>query len=110
MNEKITGSTCADCIHSPVCCCKQDFLDICKAVNDSSVIKQLGSQGISSKKATLYDILDEIVIKCKYYRKETPTPRYQDSITTLTNPCDISTSTSTSTHQNTPETTPKFYY
>lgn len=92
MNEKISGSSCADCIHNPVCCYKQDFVDISKAVNESAVRKQLGSQGMHSKKVILYDILDEIVIKCKHYHKEIPTPRYQDSITTLTNPCDISTS------------------
>lgn len=110
MNEKVTGSNCIDCIHSSVCCYKQDFLDICKAVSGSTVMKQLGSQGMSSNKVTLYDILDEIVIKCKHYRKDTPIPRYQDSITTLTNPCDISTSTSTSAPRSTLETTTDYIF
>lgn len=75
MNEKVTSSNCIDCIHNSVCCHKQDFLDICKAVSESTVKKQLGSQGMMSKKISLYDFLDEIVIKCKYYRKETSAPR-----------------------------------
>lgn len=110
MNEKVTGSSCMDCIHNSVCSYKQDFLDICSAVAESKVVKQLGSQGMSSKKVALYDVLDEIVIKCKYYRKDVPTPRYQDSITTLTNPYDISTSTSTSTPRSSLETTTDYIF
>lgn len=67
MNKKVTGANCVDCIHNSVCRYKQDFLDICKAVSESTVTKQLGSLGMSSKGVALYDILDEIVIKCKHY-------------------------------------------
>lgn len=67
MNNKVTGSNCVDCIHNSVCSYKQDFVDICRAVSETSVMKQLGSQGMSSKKVLVYGILDEIVIKCKHY-------------------------------------------
>lgn len=66
-HEKINPDCCSTCIHNSVCCYKQDFLDICKTVEESTVTKQLGSQGMRSKKVTLYDILGEIIIKCKHY-------------------------------------------
>lgn len=95
MNKKIAGSNCVNCIHSSVCCYKQDFLDICKVVGESTVMRQLGSQGMSSKKVVLYDILDEIVIKCKHYYDESKIRMDSNGITfqsypSVTNPCESS--------------------
>lgn len=70
MNEghkKLTGSSCGDCIHESVCCYRKDFLDICKAVGDANVHKLECDGKTSMKKVIHYDILDEIVIKCKHY-------------------------------------------
>lgn len=93
MNKKLTGSNCINCIHNSVCCYKQDFLDICKVVSESSVTRQLGSQGMSSKKVTMYDILDKIVIKCKHYYNGEEIRVDSNGITlqsypTITNPCE----------------------
>ena len=103
MNKKVTGSTCINCIHNSVCCYKQDFLDICKAVSESTVTKQLGSQGMSSKGVVLYDILDEIVIKCKHYYNGEKIRMDPDggitfqSYPPVTNPCESSSTAQTAT-------------
>ena len=74
MNKKIAGSNCVNCIHSSVCC---------------------------YKKVVLYDILDEIVIKCKHYYDESKIRMDSNGITfqaypPVTNPCDdIDTARST---------------
>lgn len=103
MSEKVTGSNCINCIHNSVCCYKQDFLDICKAVSESTVKKQLGSQGMSSKRVVLYDILDEIVIKCKHYYDDSKIRMGSDGITfqaypSVINPCESSSSDQTVTY------------
>lgn len=71
MKEKphamINPDLCDTCIHNSVCSYKQDFRDICNALAGCEVVKQLGSQGMSSKKVTLYGILDKVIIKCKHY-------------------------------------------
>lgn len=94
-NVKINAVGCSTCVHNQVCSYKEDFLDVCNAVLSVNVNKHESDGKIRIKNVTKYDFLDEIEIKCKHYRKDVPTPRYQDSITTLTNPCDISTSTAT---------------
>lgn len=94
--NKVNGAKCDNCIHRLVCCHKDDFNDICKAVTDASVYKiEPDGKTESMKKVIDYGILSEIIINCRHFRKEVVTPRYQDSISTLTNPCDHSTSTTT---------------
>ena len=94
--NKVTGTRCDDCIHRSVCCHKNDFNDICKAVADASVHKiNPDGKTMSIKKVINYDILSKIIINCRYFQKEVPTPRCQTNIPTLTNPCNISTSTTT---------------
>lgn len=69
MNEghkKITGSSCSDCIHESVCCYRKDFLDICRAVAEAQV-KKYEDEKAYMKYVTTYDVVDEIVIKCKHY-------------------------------------------
>lgn len=107
---KINAVSCSTCVHHSVCCYKEDFLDVCNAVLNANVNKREGDRKVSIKNVMNYDFLDEIVIKCKHYHKETPTPRYQDSIRTLTNPCDISTSTSTSIPRSSLETTADYIF
>ena len=87
MIEKVNGSDCADCVHHRVCSYVNDFNDICKAISGANINK-LESDGrtMSTKKVTNYDILREVIINCKYYCKDIPTPPYQVSITELTNP------------------------
>lgn len=97
MKEKlhaiIKPDCCNTCIHNAVCSYKQNWLDICNALSTCEVVKQLGSQGTTHTKVTLYDILGEVIIKCKQYRAENSIQDYQSIVSTLTNPCDISTST-----------------
>lgn len=107
MNEKvhaiINPDCCDTCVHNEVCGYKRDWLDICNALSKCEVVKQLGSQGMSSKKVTLYDILGEVVIKCKHYYNGEKIRQDSGSITfqsypPVTNPCDAtSTSSQTST-------------
>lgn len=107
----VTRSSCNDCVHKSVCSYKEDFHDVCNAVAGADVHKYIDNRKVKITNVLTYkDILDEIAIKCKHYRKDTPTQRYQDSITTLTNPCDISTSTSTSTPRSTLETTTDYIF
>lgn len=88
MSEKVNGSDCTACVHHRVCSYMNDFNDICKAISDANVHK-LESDGktMSTKKVINYDILREIIVNCKHYRKDIPIPHYQGSITELTNPC-----------------------
>lgn len=64
---KITGSSCSDCIHQFVCCHKNDFDSIRKAVADAAVCGFKTDGKVSTKRVIHYDILDEIVIKCRRY-------------------------------------------
>lgn len=94
---KVTENRCDDCIHRSVCCYKDDFNDICKAVGEANVHKSTPDGKSSSKQVTYYDILSELVVNCRHYRRDEPTPRYKDLIST--NPAyDISTSTTTITN------------
>lgn len=105
MKEKvhaiINPDLCDTCIHNSVCSYKQDFRDICNALAGCEVVKRLGSQGMSSKKVTLYDILDKVVIKCKhYYNGEKIHMDSNGGITfqsypLVTNPCESSSTTQT---------------
>lgn len=87
MNEqgygKLNAVSCSTCVHHSVCSYKEDFLDVCNAILNANVnVKKHESDGkVCTKNVMNYDFLDEIVIKCKHYRKETPTPR-KDSIRT----------------------------
>lgn len=84
---RVSGTKCDDCIHRSVCCHKNDFNNICKAVADTSVHKvESDGRTMSTKKVINYDILSEIIVNCRYYQKEVPAPRYQDSIRTVTTP------------------------
>lgn len=109
-HAKINAVSCSTCVHHSVCSYKEDFLDVCNAVLNANVNKHEGDRKVRIKNVMNYDFLDEIVIKCKHYRKDAPTPRYQDSITTLTNPCDISTSTSDINPRSNLETTTYYIF
>ena len=73
MCEGAKETLCTRCAHRDVCIHKQDYLDILKAVENATVIRDTPDGKISSKKVIHYDFIDEVSVKCKYYqnRKET---------------------------------------
>lgn len=107
----VSGTKCDVCIHQSVCCHKNDFNDICKAVADASVHKiEPDGKTACMRKVINYDILSDIIVNCRHYRKETLNPRYQDSITTITNPCDSSTSTTSVRSDRSAQTTTDYIF
>lgn len=85
VDNKINGSDCGKCTHCLVCKYKNDFNDIRNAISEASVYKNS------------YDIVSEIAVNCKHYTSSLNTVTYRDSIGTITNPCDISTTYDIST-------------
>ena len=67
MPEGVKETLCTHCIHQEVCAYKQDFLDIIKAVEDITIIKELPDGTASSKRVTGYDFISGIYVGCKYY-------------------------------------------
>ena len=52
MPEGVKETLCTHCIHREVCAYKQDFLDIIKAVEDATIIKEFPDGTASQKRAT----------------------------------------------------------
>lgn len=74
-NNKLKETLCPHCAHREVCTYKQDFFDIIKAVENTSVVRDLPDGRISSKNVLAYDFISEIHVGCKYYQnctKNTP--------------------------------------
>lgn len=67
MPEGVKETLCTHCIHREVCAYKQDFLDIIKAVEDATIIKDFPDGSASSKKVTCYDFIGGIYLSCKYF-------------------------------------------
>ena len=67
MSEGVKETLCTHCIHREVCAYKQDFLDIIKAVEDATIIKDFPDGSASSKKVTCYDFIGGIYLSCKYF-------------------------------------------
>lgn len=67
MPEGVKETLCTHCIHREVCAYKQDFLDIIKAVEDITIIKEFPDGTASSKRVTCYDFISGIYVGCKYY-------------------------------------------
>ena len=79
-NNKLKETLCTHCAHREVCTYKQDFLDIIKAVEITSVIRDLLDGRISSKNVLDYDFISEINVSCKYYQNWTETYRSKEAI------------------------------
>lgn len=69
---------CTCCDHREVCTYKRDYLNILKAVEDASVVKETSDGRVSSKKVSSYDFISGISIGCRYYRNWTDTYRDGD--------------------------------
>lgn len=68
MFEEVKETLCTRCIHREVCIYKQDYLDILKAIENASVIRDTPDRKITSKKVICYDFISEISVGCKYYQ------------------------------------------
>lgn len=68
MSERVKETLCTRCAHREVCTYKQDFLDIVKAIENASIVRDTPDGKITSKKITDYDFISEITINCKYYQ------------------------------------------
>lgn len=75
MFEGVKETLCTHCVHREVCTYKQDYLDILKAVENASVIKDAPDRKITSKKVINYDFISKISVGCKYYQNWTETYR-----------------------------------
>jgi hypothetical protein len=75
MFEGVKEPLCTRCVHREVCTYKQDYLDILKAVENTSVIRDTPDRKITSKKVICYDFISEIAVCCKYYQNWTGTYR-----------------------------------
>ena len=62
MSEGVKETLCTRCAHREVCAYKQDFLDIVKAVENASVVRD------TPKKVIYYDFISEISIGCKHHQ------------------------------------------
>ena len=93
MIDAIKEVSCTRCLHQEVCKYKQDFLDICNAVSNSTVNRPCeDGKKVQTTPITNLDCLGGIQIECRYYQMQAINPRLFD--TTITNPCDIHTSPS----------------
>lgn len=59
---------------------KQDYLDILKAVANSSVNKDTPDGKIASKKVIYYDFISGISVGCKYHQNRTEAYRSGEAI------------------------------
>lgn len=71
----VTGSSCADCIHNAVCHYQKEFLRICDSVNSCRTVGEDASGREVLKPITKFEMLKEIHVACKYFRKEAPIPK-----------------------------------
>ena len=55
-------------------------MDIIKAVENTSVVRDLSDGRISSKNVLDYDFISEINVSCKYYQNWTETYRSKEAI------------------------------
>lgn len=72
---RVKETLCTRCAHRDVCIYKQDYLDILKAVENATVIRDTSDGKIASKKVIHYDFIGEISVKCKYHQNRTETYR-----------------------------------
>lgn len=75
MINGVMETQCTQCTHKDVCMHKNDFLDIHNAVFNAEVYKNHEDGSVSMRKVVDFDCLDDIVIKCRYFEKITPTSR-----------------------------------
>ena len=68
MSEGVKEILCTQCAHREVCAYKQDFLDIVKAIEKASVVRDTPDGKITSKKVIYYDFISEIFVGCKYHQ------------------------------------------
>ena len=78
MSEEVKEILCTSCAHQEVCAHKQDYLDILKAVENATVIRNTPDGKITSKQVIQYSFISEISVGCKYYINWTETYRSGD--------------------------------
>ena len=66
-DTKTKGTLCSICAHMNVCAYKQDYLDILKAVENASVIRNTPDGKITSKQVIQYSFISKISVGCKHY-------------------------------------------
>lgn len=73
MSERaeVKGTLCTCCVNREVCIHKLDYLNILKAIENTSVVKDTPDGREMSKKVIDYDFIDKISISCRYYRNWT---------------------------------------
>lgn len=74
----VKETLCTRCEHREVCAYKSDYINILRAVEDESVVKETPDGRVSSKKVIDYDFISGISIGCRYYRNWTDTYRDGD--------------------------------
>lgn len=67
---------CTQCSHKKVCMHMNDFCDIHGAVFNAEVLIHHEDGTVSMRKVVDFDCLDDIVIKCRYFKKELPEPKH----------------------------------
>ena len=79
MIDAIKEVSCTRCLHQEVCKHKQDFLDICNAVESSMVNRPFeDGKGVETIPVTNFDCLGYIKIECRYYQEQAIIPRLFD--------------------------------
>ena len=78
MPEGVKETLCTRCTHREVCAYKQNFLDIVKAIENASVVRDTPDEKITSKKVIDYDFISEISVGCKYHQIGSPPISYRD--------------------------------
>lgn len=76
----VKETLCTRCAHREVCIHKQDYLNILKAVDNATVVREAPDGKIVSKKVIHYDFIGEIFVKCKYHQNWTETYRSGEAI------------------------------
>jgi hypothetical protein len=76
----VKETLCTRCVHQEVCIHKQDYLDILKAVENATVIRNTHDGKIASKNVIHYDFISEISVGCKYHQNRTETYRPREAI------------------------------
>ena len=75
LDAGVKETLCTCCTHREVCAYKQDYLDILKAVENTSITRDTPDGKITSKKVIHYDFIGGISVSCKYYQNWTGTYR-----------------------------------
>ncbi len=76
----VKETLCTRCVHQEVCIHKRDYLDILKAVENATVIRNTHDGKIASKNVIHYDFISEISVGCKYHQNRTETYRPREAI------------------------------